>query len=201
MKQLADLNMIPQNWILLMKEQTHIQINNTDPKETKVVEKNQIPSLNPDYQQLLPGNYLWVTITKDSVKEFFYYQPAEFLYRFVNNKLRAETASSNLYKFQYLVLIALSMITRLKELYAYHEKLIEYSSVTSSGLWKLSEKNTFYVKHLKDKKFYSFIDEFKEGSNAFDLTAVQKMFGMHELNFKSLFDAETITSTLQLESK
>ena len=200
LKQLADMKIIPQNWVSLMKEHTQVQSSSTDSKQGQVEPQKQNQGMKLDCQQIIPGHYIWITITKDSAKEFLYYQPAEFLYRLINNKLKAEIAPFNFSKFEYLALVAVSMINRLKEIYEYHEKLIEYSSVNNSGLWKPSEKNSFYTKRMKDKKFYTFIDEFKEGPNAFDRVAIEKMFGMHEQNFKSFFDSETITSLLQFES-
>ena len=201
MKQLADFKIIAHDWVYLMQEHANVHLNKKETIEDEL-EKQRLQPLGSkaDYQILLPGNYLWITITRDSTKEFFYYQPDESLNRFMNLKLKAEAAELNFFKLEYLTLLALSMINRLKDLFAYHEKLIEYSSVNTNGLWKPSEKNSFFIKRLKDKKFYTYIDEFKEGPQAFDLTTIQKMFCIQESNFKSCFDSDVITAMLQSES-
>lgn len=191
--------MVPENWKVIMKRLTRnpaeIKILNNDIEDQQALQEQW--DNQTDYQLLTPGNYFWVVISKNAAKETLHYQPAQFVNKFIDSDLRAEVASLNFFKLRYLTLLSLSMIKRLKGLYAYHEKVIEHSCISNHGLWMYREDNIFYKGYIKDKRHYTYIDEFQEGPKALDANAIRKVFEAHESNFLSCLESETILSIIK----
>ena len=196
--------MLPENWKIVMKRLTRnpseiTEINN-DIEDQKASQEQW--DTQTDYQLLIPGNYFWVVITKDPIKEILHYQPAQFVNKFIDTNLKSDVANFDLQKLQYMTLMSLSIIRRLKELYYYHEKLIEHSGISNHGLWIYDEKNTFYTQYMKDKRSYTYIDEYHgESSKALDLQTIRKVFEAHEMNFLSCIESDTIMSIIKSDGK
>ena len=199
LKELASLGMVPENWKVVMKRLTRnpseiAEINN-DVEDQKANQEQW--DTQTDYQLLVPGNFFWVVITKDPAKEILYYEPAQFVNKFIDSSLKSEVVSLDLHKLHYLTLLSLSMIRRLKNLYFYHERLIEHSIISNHGLWMFRDENTFYRDYLNNKRYYTYIDEFSDGTKAFDVVSIRKVFEAHESNFLSCLESDTIISIIQ----
>lgn len=204
LNELSFLGMLPENWKIVMKRLTRnpseIAELNNDIEDQKATQEQW--DTKTDYQLLVPGNYFWIVITKDPAKEILYYQPAQFVNKFIDMNLKLDVANFDLQKLQYLTLLTLSIIKRLKELYYYHEKLIEHSCISIHGIWNYDEKNSFYIQYIKDKRSYTYIDEFHhESPKALDLDTIKKIFEFHQPNFLSCIESETVVSIVKSEGK
>ena len=165
-------------------------------KSTPQKGQDQLDSAN-DVQLLQPGNYFWTVIIKDPQQDLLYYQPAQFVNKYIDKHLKPEVAQLELRKLQYLTLLALSLIKRMKRANFYHEKLAENSSVNNYGLWAFNPNNMFYQRYIHGRESYTYIDHEKEGEkNSFDITKIMKVFELHETNFLSCIDFETVQTII-----
>jgi len=218
--QMSRLEVIPSNWAVILKqlltaEQTRstakrksaiVQSDSDDDgeeseDEEEVKEESKSPaeeSQHPkDVQLLKPGNYFWTVIVKDPQQELLYYQPAQFVNKYIDRKMKPEVAHLELRKLQYLTLLALSLIRRMTRANLYHEKLAENSSVNCYGLWAPNPNNSFYQKYIMDQRNLTYIDFPKEGPDSFDLIKIMKVFEFHETNFLGCIDSDTIQTIIQ----
>lgn len=212
---MESLDMIPVNWVAILKElltskqgkdkdhddDDDEDANDSDDEEEKK-DMQESPSVADarDIEVLKPGNYFWTVITKAS-HDILYYQPAQFVNKYIDKKLKPEVVQLELRKLQYITLLSISLIRRLKRIHLYHEKMSENSSVSLHGIWMFNSANTFYCKYIKNNRKYTYIESQKEGSNPFDLPDIKKVFEFHESNFLSCIDAESIQTIIQTDGK
>lgn len=218
MKQLESLDMIPSTWVNILgkllnsksgkekdpkedeDEEAAEDSDDEEEEEEKQEAEDDFPQAQPvrDVDVLKPGNYFWTVITKAN-HDTLYYQPAQFVNKYIDKKLKPEVVHLELRKLQYLTLISLSLIKRIKRINLYHEKLCENSSVSNHGIWTPNQNNTLYCKFIKDNRKLTYIDYPKEGADAFDLPRIKKVFEFHESNFLSCIDAESIQMIIQTD--
>lgn len=195
------LGMMPNNWHINIKRLTlHMSQTNDsfEDIEQKIVSENW--ESQTDFQLVVPGNYFWITVSKEAAKEnTLHYEPANFVTRFVDKHMQLEECSFHLRKLKYMTLLAQSIVNRLKAVYYYHEKLIEQSAISEYGIWHYSEDNTFYKEYIKEKRNLTYVDEYHEGPKALDMTAIRKVFDDHEINFLSCIDSETVKAMIQFD--
>lgn len=219
MKELERLDMIPKDWSRLLKcllnnhkQPTTVNDQNSrgekrdeeKEEESKGEENQETQSqkcADQDWQLLSPDSYFWVVVSKDNLANSLCYQPSQFMSKYIDKKLKSEVIYLEIHKLQYLTLLSLSLIHRIKNIYHYHERIIENSTFSNHGFWMFNPENSLYGKFIKDKRWLTYVDEVEEGPDAYDLLRIKKIFEFHETNFLSCIDLETIATIIQTNGK
>lgn len=216
LRELKKLDMIPKDWPRLLESfltDQAITIDNhnsgeekerEEEEESKQEKDKEIESQkfeNQDWQSLMPGNYIWMVVSKDILPNSLCYQPSQFMTKYIYKELKSDVIYLEIHKLQYLTLLSLSLIHRIKAIYHYQEKTTENNTISSQGFWMFSPENSFYMKSIKDKKWLTYVDEANEGPDAYDLAKIIKIFQLHEDNFLSCINSETIAIIIQTDGK
>lgn len=199
MEQLSQEEMIPKNWKVLIKKLIENTSSPSSEKTNQNFEDSKEITEKPheESQELLPGNYAWINITKDANKETLHYKVADFLHEFITNELKQETVKQSLQRLEYMALLALSVIKYLKEISYCQESIIEYSSISDHGIWKFDDKNTFFSKWIKPRAAYIYIDEQKTNAKGLGVAEIRKILDSHSDNFRACLNSEAITHIME----
>lgn len=208
LRDLAKFELIPENWIeiftkLLPESQESAPGSKHDSfLENKSIELSSL-SLNlkkgrskkTEFQ--LPfntGDYLWIQITKMPNNEGLFFKPIQAVNVFLYKKLQQEIREAEMKKLEYLTLLSLFLLDKLRGSSAYSERLLENSAVFRHGLWTIRETNTFYVKHVKDR---AQILPFAEERGLKTPKEIQNFYNIHEQNLSSCLNLSVIKSCLE----
>jgi hypothetical protein len=169
---------IPKNWQKLM----FFLLNRDNEKE---VSNSLTTPLNPEspdkYTYFRCDNYFWLSVAKDSVEDDLYFTPSQFVSRYIEQNLFSDISALIVKKFEYLAIMAKTMVDKMLFFYEYNEKLLEFSAVSNNGIWKSFVENDFDINDPKNIISYF-------GSSRECLLKMKKTFSLHEGNFSSCFD-------------
>jgi len=192
MEELAHQERIPHNWqrllISLLRRKQSLESSKVLDEETPTGDETITKSV------FKPDNYIFLNITKDPTDEEIYFVPTQFVSRFIENNLIHEAYELAIRKLEYMTLLSLALIEKLKANFAYNEKLVEFSTVSTYGIWKIPENRLFNVYSKKNKINYLM------GVN-YDFAKLKKCFGYHEPNFLSCIDNRQANNILNADSK
>ena len=174
-----------------------LEINMTDIEEQKENDMMIIDMKNNDEDKIKddfkPDNYFWINIVKDAKDSEIRFSPTQFVTNYIDKYLKHETYDVGIQKLDYLTCLSLSMIRRLRELHYYNEKLFEFSSISSYGIWRNSDVGYFQM-NLGEEQKLTYIDDF-------DVTKVKKCFFNHEPNFLSSIEVYNIDDIILSDGK
>ena len=157
-------------------------------KET--MERNGKPIERSDFK---PDNYIWLNITKDPVTNEVWFVPTQFIIKVVEKYLGDCFAKQTLKKFEYMAFLSTSLINKIKKNYNYCEKLVEFSAVSTFGIWRLPIKGEMCM--LKDADLIQYIDK-----QEYDFEKLKQWFSLHENNFFSCFDPDAVQRVISNKS-
>ena len=204
LQELQILKMVPQSWIKMLQE-LFSRGNDVESTENSCLEeqKSEMSDTSPaitqnkDFKVIMPGNYFWIVISRDSNINALFYNPSQLVNRYIDKKLKPEVTRLELQKLEYLTLLSLSFMHRLKQLNSYNEKLTENSTISQHGIWAFSEDNAFYKNFIAKRSEFTYLDREKEGTNSYDLPTLKRLFNFHAENFNTCVDSETIETLIQ----
>jgi len=148
----------------------------------EITERGGKPIERSDFK---PDNYIWLNITKDAVSGEVWFVPTQFIIKVVEKYCGDCFAKQTLKKFEYMAILSTSLINKIKKNYNYCEKLVEFSAVSTFGLWKLPIKGEMCM--MKDADLIQYIE-----NKEYDFDKLKQWFGLHENNFFSCFDPDAV---------
>jgi len=147
-----------------------------------MIERQGKPIERSDFK---PDNYIWLNITKEPSGTEIWFVPTQFIIKIAEKYLTDCFAKQTLKKFEYMAIMSTSLINKIKKNYNYLEKLVEFSSVSSFGIWRLPAKGEMCM--LKDANLIQYIDKCE-----YDFDKLKRWFSLHESNLFSCFDPDAI---------
>jgi len=185
LEELENQHKIPKNWKSILLSFLTTKVNTDDHFETPSADIEEI-----DRSSFKPDNYIWITIEKNPQNNDIYFVPTQFLTRYIEDNLIEDSLDQNIKKLEYIALLSLAMIKAMKNSHEYDEKLIEFSTVSEYGIWKIHQGKYFDLYVERNHCFY-----IKDISN--DLTNLRKTFQSHKSNFLCCFEPKLIQDIFQ----
>ena len=130
-----------------------------------------------------PDNYIWISINKDPIDNEIWFAPTQFLVRYVEKHLCEDFYNSNIEKLEYMAMLSLHIIERVKKHYDYIEKLLEFSAVSTYGIWRVCDGHKFSGSVCDN--FINPLENYE-----YDFERAKRWFGSHEGNFFNCLDPE-----------
>lgn len=96
-------------------------------------------------------------------------------------------------KFEYMSILALSLINGARDNYYYNERLVENSLISEHGVWKIRDENYIYKKYLDASSRELTYLETLEGQSFKEL---KNVFWSHDANFLTLLEADIVNDLL-----
>ena len=151
------------------------------------------PSQLMDQLSINTGDFLWIQINKIPSIGGLLFKPSQAVHQFLLKELQQETQDAEFLKLEYLTLLSVSLLAKIRSLSVYNERLMENSAVCRHGLWEIAEDNTFYNKYLKDR---SVMLSYLEGSNIKTAKDILNIYNIHEPNLQSSLNIAVIKSRI-----
>lgn len=158
----------------------------------KVTSKAELWVDEIDSEKIKPGNYYWLTIQKDTVRNGLFFQPSQSVHSYLKRSLRTSLTKQILDKFEYLTILSLSLISGAKNNFHYNERLLENSLVSEHGVWKMRDENYIYQKYRDSSREMSYLEKLEDQS----FKDLKQVFWSHDSNFLSLLEVELINDLL-----
>jgi len=127
-------------------------------------------------------NYIWVNINKDPLTGEVWFVPTQFIIKFTERNLVQCCSHYTFKKLEYMALLSMGLIDKIKKVYGYHEKLMEFSAVSTYGLWRLKSPELGLTNPENRVKYLD--------GPEYDFEKLKTWFSCHESNFFSCFDLE-----------
>ena len=148
--------------------------------EEIITEKKPVENVE---ELLKPDYYNWFYIIKDFKFSEWHFIPTDSISKYVEKNRREKARDQELAKLEYICYITLSFIRRLKQLNVCSEKLLEFSSLSTYGIWK--QEYTPYFIHKFDLPFpLTYLE-------SYPIERLKKVFKDNEENFISSTMLET----------
>jgi len=163
---------------MTLEDKYKILMQNLADKNTKNIERDDF---KPDY-------YIWINIAKDESTGEVWFIPTHCSIRFIEENLLECSSKYTFMKLEYMALLSSSLIDKIKKTYGYTERLMEFSAVCTYGIWRL-ETGPLGLANPENRIKY--LD-----SPGYDFEKLKKWFGMHESNFYSCLNPESLTRVL-----
>ena len=164
-------------------------------------ETDETARSTPQSDDSLPistGDFLWIQISKIPNSNGVLLKPTQTVNEFLMREFQKEIKDLELKRLQYLTVLSLSLLAKIRSLSVYHEKLLENSAVCKHGLWAIAEDNTFYQNFIKEK---AFIVSYLDNPSIKTAKDIQNLYHIHEPNLSSSLRISLIKSIVSNAGK
>ena len=170
-----------------------LELKKTKSKHRRKSARKSMLVLESNFQ---PGRYFWLQILVLKETELLF-RPAESVRAHIHMNLDRELMEVEMQKFEYMSLMSLAMLARLKAMHAYSEKRLENSAICEHGLWKISKYNAIYANYLKHSDSLECCHE----ENIRTPGDLLSLFERHENNFRSCLHTSILKKLVQEDGK
>ena len=163
---------------------------------TRTEEKKSTANLkieDSESEKIKAGNYYWLQIHKDATRKGLFFQPSQSVCSYIKRSLKSSIHQAMMEKFEYMSILALSLINGARDNYYYNERLVENSLISEHGVWKIRGENYIYKKYLDASSRELTYLETLEGQSFKEL---KNVFWSHDANFLTLLEADIVNDLL-----
>ena len=193
LEELSYLGLIPIEWKTILSRLTGKSNQQNPALEKEIPEKSQRLSKNrsrsthlvfrPIQPVFRPGYFFWFIVFHQRRGNELIFRPVGEVRTIIFEKPERDHLDATMMKMEYLAILSLSLLAKIKKLHVYSEDLLENSAVCSGGLWRISEKNSFYNKLKTQDTSISYLQY--ESMRSWE--ELNEFFMLHNHNFRGCF--------------